>query len=111
MPAAARKTKDGVGSKGGEHIGFAPDPAPITEGSGDVNINGKAAARLGDETTTHVKPGSPPTPHDPSPAPPPPISEGSSTVFINDKKAARKGDKASCGAFIKTGSGDVNIGG
>ena len=94
MPAAARKD-DAIacGSK-------------INVGSGDVNINGKAAARKGDAGieagfSAHT------------------INEGSSTVFINGKKAARVGDKVTTHTksppthtepAISAGSGNVNIG-
>ena len=95
MPAAARKG-DAVacGSK-------------INEGSGNVNINGKPAARFGDAGlesgfSNHT------------------IKEGSGTVNINGKKAARVGDKVTTHTksppthtepAISAGSGNVNIGG
>jgi uncharacterized Zn-binding protein involved in type VI secretion len=94
MPAAARKD-DAIacGSK-------------INAGSGDVNINGKPAARFGDAGieagfSAHT------------------IKEGSGTVFINGKKAARVGDKVTTHTksppthtepAISAGSGNVNIG-
>lgn len=104
MAEAARKTDDG-----GKHTGdpWSPSPHPITEGSPDVFINSKEAAREGDATTTHSK-GS--TTHNPSPQPPPKISGGSGTVFINSKAAARKGDSIDCGSKIDTGSSNVSIG-
>jgi len=95
MPAAARKD-DAIacGSK-------------INAGSGNVNINGKAAARKGDAC---VEPGF--SDHV--------IDEGSGTVNINGKKAARVGDKVTTHTksppehvtpAISAGSGNVNIGG
>lgn len=78
----------------------------IDEGSNDVNINGKPAARKGDKLTDHFK-GQ--TVHFPS-TPTPKISGGSSTVFINGKAAARKEDDIDCSSKINAGSGDVSIG-
>lgn len=57
---------------------------PITAGSPDVMIGGKAAARQGDPVNCSNHPG------------PASIIEGSKTVFINGKPAARMGDKTSC---------------
>ena len=82
----------------------------INEGSGNVNINNKPAARKGDDLTDHTKPGNPPTVHFPGPTVPK-ISAGSSTVFINGKAAARKGDAINCSSKILAGSSNVNIGG
>ncbi len=99
MPEAARKTEDGS-----RHDGtWSPTPHPITQGSSNVKINGKNAARYGDRVTTHTKSG---TTHSNKT-----ISSGSSSVKINGKKAARKGDSITCGATIFTGSANVNIGG
>jgi uncharacterized Zn-binding protein involved in type VI secretion len=77
-------------------------PSPITSGSGDVFINGKPAARVGDSLAPHTKPKSPP--HGRS------IAAGASQVFINGKPAARVGDAISCGGNVAAGSGNVFIG-
>lgn len=82
-------------------------PHPITEGSDNVNINSKKAARKGDKLTDHSD-GS--TTHFPD-TPVPEISEGSSTVFINGKNAARKDDAINCSSKILAGSSNVFIGG
>lgn len=72
-------------------------PTPITSGSGDVTINGKPAARVGDSLKRHCKHGRS-------------IAAGSSSVLINGKPAARIGDAISCGGKISTGSSNVTIG-
>lgn len=82
----------------------------INEGSGNVNINSKPAARKGDDLTDHQNTSSPPVVHFPGPTVPK-ISGGSSTVFINGKAAARKGDAINCSSKILAGSSNVNIGG
>ncbi|MCH8507139.1 MAG: type VI secretion system PAAR protein, partial [Ectothiorhodospiraceae bacterium] len=85
---------------GDKHDGF---PAtPIMEGSPDVLINGRPAARQGDALVPHTKPKKSSHPRN--------IAEGSASVFINGKPAARLGDAISCGGVIIGGSGDVFIG-
>jgi uncharacterized Zn-binding protein involved in type VI secretion len=108
MPAAARKNDTANHVPAG---GFTVHK--INEGSGNVNINSKPAARKGDDLTDHLKPGNPPVVHFPDGDTPvvPNISGGSSTVFINGKAAARKGDAINCSSKILDGSGNVNIGG
>lgn len=78
----------------------------ITGGSGDVLVNGKPVARVGD-------PGSPHSWICPKPPPPHPvsISGGSGSVLVNGMPVARVGDPTSCGTTISSGSGDVLIGG
>lgn len=105
MPAAARKNDTANHVPAG---GFSEHK--INEGSSNVNINGKQAARKGDKLTDHTKPGNPPIVHHPGPSTPV-ISKGSSTVFINGKAAARKNDSIDCSSKILDGSGNVNIGG
>lgn len=61
-----------VGDIGTDHDGFPP--TPIIEGSQDIIIDNKPAARVGDKLAPHAKPGSPP--HDRS------IATGSSTVLM-----------------------------
>ena len=73
MPAAARKGDQGIPQCSGY---------TISAGSGDVFINSIAAARQGDGSTPHLKPGpgKPPcSSHSAS------ISRGSETVFVNGK--------------------------
>lgn len=96
MPAAARK-----GDSGRVHCsGFA-----IASASGDVFINGRGAARKGDSSTPHLKPGGKRcVVHTSS------ISGGSGSVFINGKPAARKGDAFGGCTAVQSGSGDVFIG-
>ena len=96
MPAAARKGDAGV-----PHC----SAYTIATASGDVIINGRGAARQGDVSTSHLKPGGITCP--PHVAP---IIKGSSSVFINGRPAARVGDGLLGCTFIATGSGDVIIG-
>ena len=94
-----------VGDIGTDHDGFPP--TPIIEGSQDIIIDNKPAARVGDKLAPHAKPGSPP--HDRS------IATGSSTVFFNGKPAALTGSEVGCGGVIIGGSsvfiGDLAPGG
>ena len=68
-------------------------PSKIISGSGDVSVEGKAAARAGDSTGNGT------------------VVEGSSNVFINGKPAAIQGSKTGCGGSIVTGSNGVFING
>lgn len=95
MPAAARLGDNCTGH------GCYPG-RPIVEGSGNVFINGKPAARVGDMLDTHC---CGPSCHDGV------ITEGSGSVFINGKPAARIGDAVSCDSALAEGSSNVNIGG
>jgi uncharacterized Zn-binding protein involved in type VI secretion len=97
MPAAARK-----GDSGTVHCsGFV-----IAQGSPDVNINGRPAARVSDPSTSHLLPrrrrrcGT----HTST------ISSGSGTVFINGRPAARVGDPFSGCTRVAQGSPNVIIG-
>lgn len=83
-----------IGDLGTDHDGFPP--TPIIEGSPDIIIDNKPAARVGDKLAPHAKPGSPP--HDRA------ISTGSSTVFFNGKPAAITGSEIGCGGVIIGGS-------
>lgn len=96
MPAAARKGDAGVVHCSGFTIATA---------SGDVFVNGRGAARRGDSSTSHQKPGSPCPTHTSS------ISGGSGTVFVNGRAAARVGDGFGGCTSVAAGSGDVFIGG
>lgn len=95
MPAAARRGDAGVPHCSGYTIATA---------SADVIINGRGAARVGDVSTPHLRPGNP------CPGHVAPISRGSSSVFINGRSAARVGDPLSSCTRVATGSGDVIIG-
>lgn len=83
-----------IGDIGTDHDGFPP--TPIIEGSPDIIIDNKPAARVGDKLAPHAKPGSPP--HDRV------ISTGSTTVFFNGKPAAITGSEVGCGGVIIGGS-------
>ena len=66
----------------------------IAQGSSNVSIEGRPAARLGDATTHPCV-----------------VAGGSSSVFINGRPAARLGDGVSCGGVIIGGATTVSIGG
>ena len=83
-----------IGDIGTDHDGFPP--TPIIEGSQDIIIDNKPAARVGDALAPHAKPGS--SPHDRA------ISTGSTTVFFNGKPAALTGSEVGCGGVIIGGS-------
>jgi len=96
MPAAARQGDPGV-----VHC----TAYTIATGSPDVFINNQPAARVGDSSTVHLKPGGRHcVPHTAT------IAVGSSTVFINGQPAARQGDYLSECTQIAAGSPDVFIG-
>lgn len=96
MPAAARQGDSGVVHCSGY---------TIANGSSDVLINGRGAARVGDTSTSHQKPGGRRCgTHSAA------ISSGSSTVRINGRAAARVGDALAGCTSIASGSGDVIIG-
>jgi len=97
MAAAARKGDPGL---------IHCSPWTIADGSADVFINGRAAARVGDSTTLHLKPGG-----DVCPPHTAQISQGAATVRINGKPAARVGSAVSGCTRVIGGSSDVDIGG
>ncbi|MFC3025410.1 type VI secretion system PAAR protein [Vibrio zhugei] len=99
MPNAAR-----VGDIDTGHGCFPP--TSITAGSGDVFIDGIAAARVGDPLMLHACP-CPTMPHGVHGRS---IAAGSGTVKINGQPAARIGDAIDCGGSIAVGSGTVIIG-
>ncbi|PHM73081.1 RHS repeat-associated core domain-containing protein [Xenorhabdus kozodoii] len=78
---------------------FGSPDGVLSSGSGNVIIEGKAAARATVDMAACSK----------HPAPPL-IAQGSESVFINGQPAARVGDKLVCGAAIKGGAGTVFIG-
>lgn len=76
----------------------------IKDHSSDVFVNGRGAARKGDETEIHtIRVGKFCVPHTEK------IHKGSGTVFVNGKELARKGDPADSGE-ISSGSGTVFAG-
>ena len=95
MPAAAR-----VGDAGVPHC----SPYVIATASADVVINGRGAARVGDVSTSHLRPGRPCPGHVAA------IITGSSSVFINGRPAATVGSKLAACTAVATGSGDVIVG-
>lgn len=112
MPEAARLNDAVAGTTAGEHTGHVPPHSPepfsgeISSGcSGDVFINGMAAATVGSVTTERdgccgSSSGK--------------VATGSSSVFINGKPAARRGDALaphSGEGTVTAGSADVLIGG
>jgi uncharacterized Zn-binding protein involved in type VI secretion len=84
-------------------MSFAPKEVvgQIIEGSRNVYIRGKKAARAHVDHAECSK----------HPQPPKVIATGSGNVYINGMPAARVGDKTECGAEITAGAGNVFIGG
>jgi uncharacterized Zn-binding protein involved in type VI secretion len=84
-------------------MSFAPKEVvgQIIEGSRNVYIRGKKAARAHVDHAECSK----------HPKPPKVIATGSGNVYINGMPAARVGDKTECGAEITAGAGNVFIGG
>ena len=82
----------------GERIGSESLAAPsgqVAQGSFDVFINGRFAARAGDAETCDAGI----------------VAQGSASVFFNNRPAARLTDKTSCGGQIVDGARNVFIGG
>ena len=96
MPAAARRGDIGI-----PHC----SPYVIATASSDVLINGRGAARVGDVSTPHLRPGGKKCPGHVAP-----IISGSSSVLINGRPAARVGSKLLLCTAVATGSFDVIIG-
>jgi len=99
MPPAAFITSMTSG-----HAGPFP-PTMVAAGSGNVIIEGKPAARVGDIAIPHTRTVLPFDSHQPI------ISAGSSKVFINGIPAARIGDALSCGGTVASGASKTIIGG
>ena len=96
MPAAARRGDAGI-----PHC----SAYVIATASGDVIINGRGAARIGDTSTAHLRPGGKRCPtHTAS------IVTGVGSVLINGRPAATVGSKLAGCTAVATGSGDVIIG-
>ncbi len=87
---AAEDAGEALGSKR-----MGPTSGAISDGSGQVHINGLQAARALDPDTCHASK----------------IAQGSKIVSINGRPAARVGDKLTCGGAITGGSKNVMIGG
>ena len=95
MPAITRQGDSDTGHD-------ACPGTPLSGGSPNVNINGKAAGRVGDSYVPHgcdIH-----APHSGV------IASGSATVFINGKSAGRVGDPVSCGGTVAQGSNNVIVG-
>lgn len=92
MPAAARQGDAGITHCSGYNI---------ASGSSDVFINGRPAARVGDASTTHLRPGAVCTPHVSN------IISGSPNVFVNGRPLARIGDPLAACTQIAQGSDNV----
>src|ERR1700688_4861219 len=71
----------------------------IEEGSPNIEINGRPAARVGDKVSCRMAVLESPV-----------IAEGSSTVTFNGKPAARAGDRIQKGGSVTTGSPNMMIG-
>jgi uncharacterized Zn-binding protein involved in type VI secretion len=95
MPAVARLGDPGVVHCSGYTIATA---------SGDVFVNDRGAVRVGDSSTSHLRPGSPCPAHTSA------VSSGSGSVYVNGRALARKGDPLSGCTVIAQGSGDVFAG-
>jgi uncharacterized Zn-binding protein involved in type VI secretion len=96
MPAAARRGDIGI-----PHC----SPYVIATASSDVVINGRGAARVGDVSTPHLRPGGKKCPGHVAP-----IITGSSSVLINGRPAATVGSSLLLCTVVATGSFDVIIG-
>ena len=96
MPAAARRGDIGI-----PHC----SPYVIATASSDVVINGRGAARVGDVSTPHLRPGGKKCPGHVAP-----IITGSSSVLINGRPAATVGSYLLLCTVVATGSFDVIIG-
>lgn len=95
MPAVARRGDPGV-----THC----SAYTIATGSENVFINNRPVARVGDLSTSHLRPGSPCPSHVSS------IASGSSTVFVNGRAMARVGDPLTACTRVAAGSPDVQAG-
>lgn len=88
----------GMAEEEGEKLGsqsMGPCSGEVSDGSPDVQINCRPAARALDPESCDAGR----------------VAQGSETVRINGRPASRVGDKTTCGAVITAGSSDVLIGG
>ena len=77
----------------------------IANGSSDVFVNGRPAARVGDRSSVHLRPvGKKCFPHVAT------ISAGSTSVLVNGRPIARVGSPLAECTFIISGSSDVIVG-
>jgi uncharacterized Zn-binding protein involved in type VI secretion len=98
---AGAATGAGIGQLLGSLSFACHDAGKILTGSGNVHVNGRAAARA------HVD-----TAHcDQHSSAPQILAQGSNTVHINGMPAARVGDRTVCDGKISAGSANVHIGG
>lgn len=101
MVGAGAATGAGIGQLLGS-LSFATHNAgQIKSGSGNVFINGKAAARAHVDTAVCTQ-------HGPAPQI---LAQGSDSVYFNGQPAARVGDRTVCDGKISAGSSNVFIGG
>jgi uncharacterized Zn-binding protein involved in type VI secretion len=96
MPPVARKGDAGVPHCSGYVLATASD---------DVFVNSRGAVRVGDQSTTHLRPASPCVPHTST------VFLGSASVFVNNRSLARVGDPLTACTQIAQGSPDVLAGG
>ncbi|RMO74343.1 MULTISPECIES: PAAR domain-containing protein [Pseudomonas syringae group] len=101
MVGAAAATGAGIGQLIGSMSICSHQTGQIISGSGNVDINGKAAARAHVDKARCDDHGSGPNV----------LAQGSSTVYINGYPAARVDDRTECDAKISSGSANVFIGG
>ena len=88
----------GAAEEVGEDLGslnLGPTSGQISEGSSNVRVNGRAAARALVAQSCHAGK----------------VAQGSKLVHINALPASRVGDKTTCGGRISAGSANVRIGG
>ncbi|MBE7217022.1 MAG: PAAR domain-containing protein [Caulobacteraceae bacterium] len=90
LMGAAEETGEALGSQS-----LGPTSGKVSQGSADVRVNSRPAARALDAETCDAGK----------------VAQGSRLVRINGLPAARVGDKTSCGGQISEGSANVRIGG
>jgi uncharacterized Zn-binding protein involved in type VI secretion len=95
MPAVAR-----AGDAGVIHC----SAFKIAQGSNNVSVNGKPAARVGDKNTLHKNLGKKCPPHITA------ISKGSRSVYVNNRPLARVGDSFAQCTRVAQGSPNVFAG-
>jgi len=96
MKPAARKDDHHECADAGPNMGAH---LKVEQGSPNIFINNRPAARVGDEVSCRMTTGKNPV-----------IAEGSTKVFFNGKPAARMGDRVEKGGSVSSGSGNVFIG-
>ncbi|MNZ68107.1 Ribonuclease YqcG [compost metagenome] len=101
MVGAGAATGAGIGQLLGSLSFATHDAGQINSGSGNVFINGRAAARAHVDTAVCTQHGSAPQI----------MAQGSDSVRINGQPAARVGDRTVCDGKISAGSSNVFIGG